>query len=251
MNKKVIITISLLALCIQGMVYAQDTTKDLDNYLEPGQVKTVIQDISSDNLQSLQNIQARFCNDEKNLTRDITLEMRPGQRKEICIVVNNLSQESVWLVWWFTQANKNDVDVLVCGWDMSTTNDFAKAISPRPTSEITIPAGGSTIHRFIYTAPHNATGDQAGCFGYQMQQQEEREPGAMFAVIPRKVGYINIHISGERYPFWRVNNLATLYTNHKQIILKTIIAILSVWLFITIIKTIKQSTKDKKSPKKQ
>ena len=49
----------------------------------PGKNNTVVQNIDSDSINDLQSIQSMFCNDKK-LTKELMLKMRPGQRKEIC-----------------------------------------------------------------------------------------------------------------------------------------------------------------------
>lgn len=219
-------------------LYAQNTEIWTEE-LRPGEVKTVVQDLSSDNLEELQAIQARFCNDPKTLTRDLSLQIRPGATKEICIAIHNISTAPVQLSRWFSEAKNNDVWVLVCGGDMGNKNQFSQFITPRPSTGITIPAGTTTIKTFRYTASRQASGIIAGCFGYQMAQEEEIQPGEMFKVVPRKVGYISMQVTWEVYTLGRRDKIQYFYTDNQSWILQIIIAILACWLLITVVKTIR------------
>lgn len=246
MNKTIKgILISIGCVLSINVLYAQNTEIWVE--VRPGEVKTVIQDLSSDNLADLQSIQSRFCNDPKNMTRDLSLDIRPGQTKDICIAFHNTSNEPVQLIRWFSEATNNDVGVLVCGWDISNTNNFSKNITPHPTTGIIIPAQNTITQRFRYTSSQQASGIIAGCFGYQLAQTEEIKPGEMFIVVPRKVGYISMQVTWEVYTLGRRDKIQYMYTDNQKWILQIIVAILACWLLITVVKTIHHY---QKKPKK-
>ena len=242
--KKYIWTLVLVG-CI-GVSFAQNTNiswTKTENFVQPGQNKVVTQDLGSDNMTDLQSIQSRFCNDDV-VTKDLNISLRPGQRKDVCIVFSNPSSEPKNITFWFSEGALKDW-APICQADMTTGNKFAKYILNNTATGITLPVSGSVIQKFTFVAPKSASWTIFGCFGYQMGQQEKIKEGNMFLIVPRKVWYIYVNITGNVYNFGRRDGMKNSYSTNKSTILKVIIAILAIWLVVTIVKT------DKKSERKQ
>lgn len=246
--KKYILTILLLAFF--GMSFAQETNTSwsiIDNIVTPWETKTIVQDLGSENMIELDKIQSRFCNDDK-VTKDLKVSMRPGQRKEICVAFANQSDSPINILFWFSEGTFTQEWGPVCQADTNKENGFAKYISQNELTWTTIPASGMVIQRFTYIAPKNASWDIFGCFGYQMGKQEKIKEGNMFLIVPRKVGYIYINLTWSVYNFWRRDDTKDIYTRNSSSILKGIIAILGLWIIITIIQI--SSKKEKINKKK-
>lgn len=246
--KKYILTLVFVGFF--GMSFAQETNISwnvIENTVTPGETKIITQDLGSENMIYLEKIQSKFCNDEK-LTKDLKLSMRPGQRKEICVAFANTSDEPINIVFWFSEGTFTKEWGPVCQGDMSTSNSFSKYILHNETTWARIPATGTMMQKFTYMAPKNASWNLFGCFGYQIGKQEKIKEGNMFLIVPRKVGYISINITWSVYNFWRRDDIKDIYTLNSSSILKTIIAILGLWIIITIIQI---STKKEKPHKKK
>lgn len=237
----------VLLIGIFGISFAQDTGNswsDEENYVRPGETKIITQDLNSDNIAELQKVQARFCNDKK-ATKDLKLRMRPWQREDICVVLANQSDKPTSVLFWFSKGIlKNWAPI--CDADMTAQNEFAKYILWNTTTWIMIPASGSIIQTFTYVAPTTASWDMLGCIGYKINKQEQIEPGKMFLIVPRKVGYIYLNITWSVYQFWRRDDMKYGVAANKSGILKIITAIIAVWLAVTIFQTTKKKEKHHK-----
>ncbi len=208
--------------------------------------KIITQDLGSDNIYDLQKTQARFCNDHK-ATKDLNLFARPWQRKEICVVFINQSSTPKNIIFWFSEGVKISDWAPSCQADSTYKNIFSKYIKNSTITWVIIPASGTSVQKFTYVVPKNATGNMFGCFGYQMNQKETIKEGNMFLIVPRKVGYISIVVTWSVYQFWRRDDTKEIYTTNKTGILKTLVVIIS----LTLIRTLFGGKKKTKIHKKK
>ncbi len=218
----------IACLSVLSFSYAQESILDWDipeNMITtPGETKTISPDLNSESITDIQNIKARFCNDDE-LTQFLDLEMRPWERKEICVILGNDSDTPANVLLWFSEWVINEDNAPICDGDDSNKNNFAKQIVPRITTGVIVPAYGNIIQKFWYTAPKSASGNVFGCFGFKNNKEEKIESGKMFLIVPRKVGYIYINITWDVYNFGRRDNIKYTCTTNKQTILKKIIGI--------------------------
>jgi len=230
-----------------GISYAQQT----ENNIEPGMTKVVNQELGSDSTADLNNVKIRFCNEiKKNIyTDDLSLDIRPWQKKEICMVLSNKWNIALNVLVGFAEAKVDEKWRISCGNDISYDNPFSKYIMEGPTTWIVVPASGNVIQRVRYVAPKTASGDVFGCVVYKINQEERIATGQMFLVVVRKIAPIYINITWSVYTLWRRDDIKYIYTDNKQTILKILIAILAIRLFVTIMKT--GNKKDKKHTKKR
>ena len=232
-----------------GVSFAQKTGNSwtlAENYVQPGEVKIITQDLKQDTVDDLQNIKLNFCNEfeDKNIvTRNLKLEMRPWQSKEICVVLSNEWDKTLNIFLWFSSGTVNDAWNMICDDDMTTKNIFSRYILQVPTTGIIVPNHGNVIRKVKYVAPKNSSGNIVWCAVYKLNQEEKIEPGKMFLIVVRKVGYIQINIVWSVYQFWRWDNFKDFYAINKAGILKVIIAILVFWIIVTILQTTKKKEK--------
>lgn len=237
----------ILVIGFLGISFAQETSDSwttAENYVQPGETKIITQDFNSDSMDDIQNIQSRFCNNEE-MTKDLDLSMRPWQKKDICVAFANKSDQPINILLGFSEGILKDWAPM-CDADMTDKNEFSKYILWNPTTWIVIPASGYIIQRFTYMTPKTASGNMLGCIGYKINRQEQIEPGKMFLIIPRKVGYIYMNITWSVYQFWRRDEIKYAGITNKKPILIVIIAILAIRLGATIFKTTKKKKKQHK-----
>ena len=241
----------LLILCF-WFVFAQETkswTVNDDSYIDkPGEVKIVTQDLPSADIDEINVVQTMFCNDNQ-LSKNLSLSIRPWQRKNICVVFSNTSDEPVNVEVWFSEWEINNVWTVVCNKDMQD-NTFNNQITKYSTG-IVIPASGNVVKLFQYATSKDATGKILWCFGYKINKQFKINTWDMFLIIPRKVGHITIDMSWSIYNYgWR-DDVKFAYTDNKQIVLKVLIGILAIWLIATIAKPNKKKSEEKSKKSKK
>jgi hypothetical protein len=172
--------------------------------------------------------------------------MRPWQRKNICVMLFNTSNEPINLTFWFSSWQKNKDGVPVCDGDIGITNIFSKHILNNITSGMVVPASWYIVKNFSFLSPKDASWSIMGCFQYQLEGEGQAQPWGMFILTTRNVWYIHIKFKWKPYKYWWWDDIKdSLY---KDTILKTIIAIIIILIIITIFQ---KDTKDKKNKKKK
>lgn len=225
----------LVIVCIWGIgiSVAQNTSwVTAQNYLHPGEEKTIIQDLHSENTNDLENIQSVFCNDN-TITRDLKLKIRPWEKKEICIAFANLSWKPISIVFWFSEGSIDKSGSPSCKENM-TGNLFSKHIKDNIFEWITIPVSGTLTQKFLYVAPKNISGEMFWCFGYKIDKEEKIKNWNMFLIVPRKVWYIQIDITWDVYNFGRRDDTKKIYIQYERKIFTVIAIIFGIWIIISI-----------------
>ena len=244
MGKYVFLLVSIIAWGISFWANINNVSIPAENHTQSGQTKTIIQDINLSTTinADLKIIHAWFCNSSKtnDVPRTLTLQMRPWQRREICIAFFNQWDKSTKIVFWFSKGNIDKDWIPKCDADMSTQNEFSRRILNDQTTKIMIPAQGNIIKKVTYLASKSASGNLLGCLGYKLDKEESIEPGNIFLITARKVGYIYVNISWSVYNFWRRDDIKGIYIYNRSSILKIIIGILAIGIIISIFKTDKK-----------
>lgn len=245
--------LAMLCISLLGISYWENIvmswTTGAENYIKPWEIKTIQQDLWANDGEAIQHIRLRFCNEmkEDKFTVGLSLQMRPWQRKEICMVFSNNWTTSLDIFLGFTEGVMNEKWDISCQNDMTNTNNFFKFISPNHTIWITVPANGNIIQRVTYRTPKSASGNIIWCASYKINQKEEIDPWKMFLVVTRKIAPITIIVTWSVYDFWRRDDMKDVYFTHTSSILKVIIVILA----LSIIVVIFQQDKKKRKPHKK
>ena len=122
--KKYILLIFLVS--ILGYVLWENTPIS-ENIVQSWSNRTMSQNLNITAPEDLKNIKAQFCNQEMR-SKSLSLEMRPWQRKNICIVLFNTSDKPISLIFWFSSWKYNKDNVPICDGDIGMTNTFSKHI---------------------------------------------------------------------------------------------------------------------------
>lgn len=202
---------------------------------------TIINDIEGTKL--------RFCNDwliEEKLTPNAVISLRPGQTKQMCFVLfNNMPKDMNFYIW-FTEAHKNQYGEYTCEANVKD-NNFSKYIR-KYEADMKIFVKGETqmYHKFNLKTPKTQTGNVYGCLSYTIDGWYNYNSGDIFAIMVRKVSPIEVVVTGSVYNFWRRDDSKELLVNNKATIAKILVAIFSIWLIFTILKTTKSKPAKKK-----
>ncbi len=228
--------LSVLALFFAwSWTYAEEVLTDLNLK------DTMINDIEGTKL--------RFCNDwliEEKLTSNAVISLRPGQTKKMCVVLFNNTPNDINFYIWFTQANKDQNGAYLCDSNVMD-NTFSTYIQNYEADKKMFIKGGSQIyHKFNLEIPKTQTGDIHGCLSYTIDDWYSYNAGDTFAIRIRKVSPIEVVVTGSVYHFWRRDHSKELLADNKATIAKILVAIFSVWLIVTILKTTKPKPTKKK-----
>ena len=223
-----------------------DSWIQTENYLKPGTLKTINQELSPAAAGGdLNYIKLRFCNEveKSGFTVDLSLQMRPWKRSEICIALENTSNKEINVILGFAEGKLAENGNMSCANDTTNNNKFSKRILYGPITWIVIPASGNSVQKVKYAALKNSSGDIFGCVVYKINQEEKIETGKMFLMVVRKIAPIHINITWNIYNYDRLDDMKDIYEYNNINILRFIIAILSLWLILSIIKTAKPHQK--------
>lgn len=105
-----------------------------------------------------------------------------------------------------------------------------------------MPASGTVIQQVSYVAPKNTSGEVLGCVVYKTLDTATNTDTStsMFTVVVRKIAPIYINITGSVYQWGQWDAITDFSTHYQQILLKIMIALLSIRLMVTIIQTVKK-----------
>jgi len=212
------------------------------------QTKIVTQDIKWATINDLNFLWMRFCNnwlESRKLTNQLELQIQPGQKKDICLVFFNVSPDKPLDVkFWFSATNIDEKWKISCDDDMTTKNDFSKLIDQTGNTWFIIPPNGKVLKKLKMYISKTYTGNTMyWCLAYKMNKEEAMDPWQMFLFVYRKTAPMAITITGNPYRFWRRDDLKDTYTSNRNIVLKTIIALLGLWIVVSIIQTAKKKKK--------
>ena len=190
----------------------------------------------------LDNIKAEFCNPTEQtintITDSLTLKMKPWQRKKICTVFFNISDKPINILFWFSEWTLDINGDHVCDGNMAN-NKFSKSILQKSPTEITIPAQWNVIKMFYYLAPKTSSWDIYGCLAYKINKSRELKEGDIFLIVVRKIRYLHMIITWNKYNFWWLYDIQDIYEANKNNILSLLVLIIWLWLIVTIFTTIK------------
>lgn len=234
-----ILSASISVLCFSQSVFAQfeQTTMQLPLYNEKNQ------DIFS--------MWINYCNDWivwENTNSKMTINMRPWMTKNVCIAFYNNSPNNHDLLIGFAgwTINKSDNTFVCENNDYDKQNDFYKYIYF--TGEVTAVSGNGwvSITNAKIHIPKTLSWDIYGCVWFSLSWWYTQETWSMLGVTFVRRFPIVLHITGSVYNLWRRDDGKELLVNNKATIAKIFVAIFSIWLIVTILKTTKPKPTKKK-----
>lgn len=201
-------------------------------------------------MDDVHKIAIQYCNKEilwDTTNSYLTIGMRPGQTKDLCIAFINTSERHQDLIIGFTPAIINNIGKQLCEGDLwDTTNPFYKMVD-LPNTNIALSENNWS---FTQTAriklPKTATwGNIYGCIWFLLSWATFKGPNDVLGIRVARNFPMKIMITWDVYNFWRRDDTKNIYTTNKSSILKIIVVILALLLIKTIVQTTKKSTTPK------
>lgn len=242
--KKIVISISMFVILLGCTASAQNNIPTTWDTL------TITPNISEQSVNDINHVGMKFCNDgleSDKLTNQLHMQLQPGQRQEICaIFYSRFTDKTVKIAFWFTEWTKRSDGMITCK-ENTNDNAFSHMIQTDPKNfSFDLSTGEQSLKTIKMAIPTTATGTIYGCLSYTLPAGYTKNTGDIFGVEIRKVGPIEINITWNVYKLWWRDDIKDVYTTNKSGILKIIIAILALWLIITIFKTAKTTKKEEK-----
>jgi len=193
------------------------------------QTKNAQLPVSFPNATILNQLHVYFCDDWfENMPKNDTVFLRPGQKKEICIVFQNASTGEVEVSAWFTRASitwnsKSCENDFRSSWNVFNAHvdyfpeDFLFTIRPQESLIKKV--------KISYDQP----GNYLGCLPYMVPWQNSGSKALITAVL-RKVSYIDVVVTWSAYNLGRWDDIKFAYKDNDNMVWKVIIAI--IWIFL-------------------
>ena len=201
--------------------------------------KTVPFPILSEELNKVNYIDTKFCNDwleENKLTMALSMIVRPWEEKEICVIHFNRNKEDIYIWWWFPDNRIESNWNTNCSADYEWNNPFSKFIIPFEKNFIKVPWKWYIIRKTTIKFPVWTTWIQKWCFAFWANPWELNK-WEMFLLVVRKINYINISI--EWSPYTIIESIKDIIIKNKNIVF----SILFIFILISLILEIKKYKK--------
>lgn len=237
-----------VSVVLSSFVFAQD---EVGNIGSDTSVLTEQLDMGRAYSNQINNVAMKFCNDwfeSYKLTSKLDINMRPGQKKEICVVFVNQWSEVVDIVANIVPGSINDNGNIVCSnvGNLSTwltVSDFEQF-----SGWMQIWAQKQFVKYFWFATDKLSSGDYYACLTINTSVSEKLSESSPFNLVVRKAGNIKINVSWSPYHFqWFDDILSLIEKNTRGIAIVGLIAC-GLLLISTIIPIF--SKKNKKLSKK-
>ncbi len=205
-------------------------------------------------MEDMYKIAVHYCNDEiqgDKINSYLTIQMRPGSSKQLCITMANASASDQDLTLWFTESLINEVGKQLCQWDLADkNNNFHKYITLE-NADLHLPGSGWTFTQIanIRIPKSTATWDMYWCLWFFLSGAYFKWPNDVLGVRMARHFPLKIVITGDVYNYGRRDDIKYAYTDNRQTILKIIMGILAIRLVWTIVNTTKKTSETKQKRK--
>ncbi len=202
----------------------------------------------------IKNVVVKFCNDwlvSEKLTSKLDLVIRPGQKKDVCVVFANTLNAPLSIVAkiveWSIGENWNIVcsnDILLTWWDVFVSNLSGL------DSNINLSAQEQLIKNFSISSLKYSSWMYYWCLAYHLDQTEKLSNNSMFNVVVRKAMTIRINVEWSPYRFqWFDNIISWINIYTRQIAIVWII-LCGVLLVLSLLPSRKKTLEKKSTHKK-
>lgn len=255
--KKNILIVWVMTIVVMSIIWYVSAQENIPVEEVKAYEENVMESVDPNVMEDMYKIAIHYCNDEiqGNKTNSyLTIQMRPGESKRLCITVLNGSTNHQDLTLWFTESVINEIGKQLCQGDLADRkNDFHKYIDLKK-EDLSLSASGwyYTQIATIRLPKSVSTGDMYGCLGFFLSGAYFKGPNDVLWVRLTRNFPMKIVVTWDVYTLWRWDDVKYAYTDNKQNVLKIIVGVLAIRLIATIVSVAKKSTKkqQKKSTKK-
>ncbi len=144
--------------------------------------------------EGIQDVSLKFCNDGTgSLTNNYTIMIEPWKQQELCMYVENKSNEAVVVKYSFPKGSFSQWGNQLC----DTSNDFSRFLVDNPNRQLILSWWSSVVVKEIVNPPLWSLGMYYGCLAYQLGKAEVENMGGMFNLVVRKAVHLNLFVGGE------------------------------------------------------
>ncbi len=202
--------------------------------------------LNNQNTQDIYDIGIYYCDEGiigKTINSKMTINMRPGATKNVCIAFYNKSPNTHdLLVGFYAWLLDTKTNIITCdaNSDRHRLIDFTDNVINVPGN------GGMTTTHAKIRMPKTASGNMYWCLGFTLSWWYTQKEWNMLGIIFARRFPIVVHATWSIYYFGRRDELKGIYVNKKSGFLKWIIWISIICIIYTIF-----SISRKKTPSKE
>jgi hypothetical protein len=147
--------------------------------------------------ETIKNVSLNFCNDwTGNLTNKYTLMIEPWKQQDLCIYIENKSNQAAKMMYSFPKASISRWWNQIC----NNWNDFAKFFldnSVNPDRSVIVSWNSTLTIKETIQAPAGMIWMYYGCLAYQLWTAEVGDIWWVFNMVIRKVTFVNMFVWSE------------------------------------------------------
>jgi len=195
----------------------------------------------------INKVNLKFCNngfDEKDLSPSLDIKIRPNQKKEICVVLLNETNEELIINSSVFQWTLNSLWNIICSDSDRLTWDFLLNNFDMFSWDISLLPNQKIVRYFTLYASDNASWQYYSCFSVNLKESERLSSNSPFWLLIRKAANIKITVSWKPYNFQWFDDIISSLENYNRQIWIAWVSIFGV-LFVYVL--FNMSKKDKKA----
>lgn len=145
--------------------------------------------------ESIRDVTLSFCNEGTwNLSTRYNIMVEPWEKKDVCIYVENKSDQDIKLVYSFPRSVFSAWWNQLCGND----NDFARFFESKEDRSLIVPKKSFIMFNEVVNPPVWSIGMFYGCLTYNLWTPEvSAMGGGMFNMVVRKANFLNLFVGSE------------------------------------------------------
>lgn len=144
--------------------------------------------------EGIKDVSLWFCNDGTgSLVNKYTIMIEPWQKQELCIYIENKSNENIVVKYSFPKASFSKWGNQLC----DTSNDFARFLVDNSNRQLILSWNSSITVKEMVSPPLGSMGMYYGCLAYQLGKAEVENMWGMFNLVVRKAVHLNLFVWSE------------------------------------------------------
>lgn len=241
----------VIALLFNSFVFAQGDLEN--NILSWGDVLMQELDVNKAYNNEINNVVLKFCNDwfeTDKLSSKIDLNMRPNQKKEICVALVNQSSSDLEIIANVVPWSLNDNWNIICSNNGNLVDWINVSNFEQFSGLIQLWAQKQLIKHFSLSTDVVSSGNYYACLTINTNVTEKLSESSPFNLVIRKAGNISINVSWSPYRFQWFNDIVSWIKKYTRQIAIVWIVVCGVLLVLSLLPSKKKIITKKSSNKK-
>lgn len=220
-------------------------------FAETGKTLTEQLDMKLVGNNQINKVAFKFCNygfEQNQLTPSLDMVMRPNQKKDICVVFGNQSNDSLRVVASVVPGEINANGNMICSNNGQLTGDLTVSDFEELSWIIILGPQEQIIKHFTVSSTESASGKYDWCLAINLETSEKLSETSPFSLVVRKAWNIKISVIGEPYRFQWFDNIFSWISKNIRTIAKIGIIICSILLIYSLVPVFRSKKKTSKNP---